>query len=530
VLKDSAILSSADANSNMTGGRAESFYGRAMARVAAELDLSDRAVTRAIILFVILGFIGLMAGGLTAGLVMVENQNRIDWVNHTYEVERHIDNVRLQVVRLESSRRGYLINPDPAFRNIFADAESQIATELSRLRVVTADNPAQQANIDRLSRQLTRLRVMLGSSMVARGLGQTAEAVQDFQTDGSVELARNAAATGLAMTDEENRLLARRMATQESTVSLFYAVLVASGVLLVFVAIASVLLIGRYVRALAASRDGLRALNENLEQAVAVRTRDLQRANEEIQRFAYIVSHDLRSPLVNVLGFTAELEEAGKVIASLIEKVTVEAPHLLTPEVRRAISEDAPEAIGFIRTSTHKMDRLINAILKLSREGRRTISPEPLDMDRLVHGVADNFRHRLDEVGAELTVEGPLPTVVNDRMAVEQILSNLIENAVKYLKPGRPGRIRVRARFQGDRIVFEVEDNGRGIDPKDHERVFDLFRRAGKQDQPGEGIGLAHVRALAYRLGGTVTCDSALDAGAVFRLSLPMTFVPEASR
>ena len=73
-------------------------------------------------------------------------------------------------------------------------------------------------------------------------------------------------------------------------------------------------------------------------------------------------------------------------------------------------------------------------------------------------------------------------------------------------------------------MIYEVADNGRGIDPKDHDRVFDLFRRSGPQDQPGEGIGLAHVRALAYRLGGVVDCESALDQGAVFRLSLPVLY------
>ena len=104
---------------------------------------------------------------------------------------------------------------------------------------------------------------------------------------------------------------------------------------------------------------------------------------------------------------------------------------------------------------------------------------------------------------------------------MEQLLSNLTENAVKYLSPDRPGDIRLRGRAAGTRAVFEVADNGRGIDPRDHERVFELFRRSGQQDQPGEGIGLAHVRALVYRLGGTITVDSELGRGSTFRVDLP---------
>jgi signal transduction histidine kinase len=199
----------------------------------------------------------------------------------------------------------------------------------------------------------------------------------------------------------------------------------------------------------------------------------------------------------------------------------------LSPTTCQAIRVDLPEAIGFIRSSTQKMDRLINAILRLSREGRRVIAPEKLDMKRLVGGVADGIRHQATARAATVEIETPLPDIVSDRVAVEQIFSNLVENAVKYLAPGRPGLITVRGRTEGDHVIYEVQDNGRGIDPKDHDRVFDLFRRSGAQDQPGEGIGLAHVRALAYRLGGLITCQSTLDQGATFTLSLPKVLTLE---
>ena len=101
-----------------------------------------------------------------------------------------------------------------------------------------------------------------------------------------------------------------------------------------------------------------------------------------------------------------------------------------------------------------------------------------------------------------------MPTLVSDRVAVEQILSNLVENAVKYLSPDRAGRIVVARAHRGPRRIIEVADNGRGIAATTMQRVFDLFRRSGTQDQPGEGIGLAHVRALAYRLGGTIDLAS----------------------
>lgn len=257
-----------------------------------------------------------------------------------------------------------------------------------------------------------------------------------------------------------------------------------------------------------------------LASILAERVAELDQANEEIQRFAYIVSHDLRAPLVNVMGFTSELEGAQSEIERFYRKVRQADPSLIDAETRAAIESDLPEAIGFIRSSTVKMDKLIGAILKLSREGRRVLAPEPIDMVQLLEAQRGSVAHQLHERGAELLIE-PLPNVTSDRLAIEQIFGNLIDNAVKYLHPTRAGRIMVRGRDLGASVLFEIEDNGRGIDSKDFERIFDLFRRSGTQDQQGEGIGLAHVRALVRRLGGTISVSSRLGEGSTFTVALP---------
>jgi PAS domain S-box-containing protein len=257
-----------------------------------------------------------------------------------------------------------------------------------------------------------------------------------------------------------------------------------------------------------------------LASILAERVTELDAANEEIQRFAYIVSHDLRAPLVNVMGFTSELEGAQAEIERFYRNVRQADSNLISPETRAAIESDLPEAIGFIRSSTVKMDKLIRAILKLSREGRRVLAPEPIDMAQLLEAQRHSVAHQLHERSAVLLIE-PLPDLTSDRLAIEQIFGNLIDNAVKYLHPSRPGRIAVRGRHLGANVIYEIEDNGRGIDPKDFERIFDLFRRSGVQDQQGEGIGLAHVRALVRRLGGTISVSSRLGEGSIFTVVLP---------
>lgn len=268
------------------------------------------------------------------------------------------------------------------------------------------------------------------------------------------------------------------------------------------------------------ARTRLAELNVDLERAVQARTAELTAANDEIQRFAYIVSHDLRSPLVNVMGFTSELEAVRADVEAFIAEVAGKAPQIRTDAVRSAIETDLPEALGFIRASTQKMDRLINAILKLSREGRRVLAAEHVDMQALVETLRESHAHQLAEREVDIVV-GALPPVRSDRLALEQIFGNIVENAVKYLVPARPGRVSITAVDAGPLVRYAVADNGRGIDPGDFERIFDLFRRAGRQDVAGEGIGLAHTRALVRRLGGTIEVASTPGEGSTFTITLP---------
>ena len=268
----------------------------------------------------------------------------------------------------------------------------------------------------------------------------------------------------------------------------------------------------RLVRREEVARATLRASNIRLEQRVAERTADLLESNREIQRLAHIVSHDLRAPLVNIMGFTAELQGlAGEVLH----------PPAPLSEARKAqVGTEFEEAFGFIQSSIDKMDRLIKAILALSRQGQRVLRPEPLDMDALMRSVADGVAHRVGEVGASISL-GPMPAITADRIAVEQVFANLVDNAVKYLRDDVAGRIVIAATADSTSATYTVTDNGRGIRPDDRERVFDLFRRAGKQDRPGEGIGLANVRSLIRRLQGTISLDSAPGSGSVFTVTLP---------
>jgi signal transduction histidine kinase len=509
--------------------------GGLLISLAKTLVTVDATRRRAIgqILLLAAGFLVLVA--ISVASVILVNRARDDnrWVVHTVEVENQINTVLLEIRRAESAVRGYLLTSEPRFLVEHQDALTKIAPDIDRLVSLIGDNPVQLEAVKQL-RPAVEVRLAefrRAVEFVTRG--DTAGGIAMLRETGagnSMQAIREATA---AMQAEEDRLFAQRTAKADRTQVLASSVTIAGSSCVIALAALSIFLVRRSARARDAAEAQLRDNNLNLESTVQERTADLREANEEIQRFAYIVSHDLRSPLVNIMGFTSELEELRGDIFKRIATLSRGASAPLVPDnasddaepalegTDKQLSQDFTEAIGFIKSSIGKMDRLITAILNLTREGRREFQPVPIDTSELIQGIVSTMAHQASEAEAKIRIE-PLPKIVSDRLALEQIFSNLIDNALKYLKPGVPGDIVVRGRTRLGFAIFEIADNGRGIDPKDHQRIFDLFRRAGTQDRPGQGIGLAHVRALVRRLGGTMSVASELHNGSTFTITLPL--------
>ena len=246
---------------------------------------------------------------------------------------------------------------------------------------------------------------------------------------------------------------------------------------------------------------------------------DLRRANEEVKQFAYIVSHDLRAPLISLRGFSGELRSSCATMKSHLAQILPLLNEEQQREVSAVVHQEVPEALGFIDASVERMDSFINAVLALSRLGRRELSFERVELREVVQDALKALAHQIEERRVEVTV-GSLPEVVADRTAMEQILGNILTNAVNYLEPGRAGQIEVGGeRRDGETSLF-VRDNGRGIAEADMPKVFAPFRRAGRQDVKGEGMGLAYAQALAQRHGGHIRCESELGVGTTFTLVL----------
>jgi signal transduction histidine kinase len=301
-----------------------------------------------------------------------------------------------------------------------------------------------------------------------------------------------------------------------------YSTVVTGGAIGFTATIAVVLTFVRYVQ----ERYLVRPQLQELEQAARLLERkniDLERANREMRDFAYIVAHDLRAPLVNLNGFVNEAEFA---FYELQSALTAAAPHLdesTRTKAMRAAERDMPEALAYLQTNAAQMRSLIDQVLKIARVGKQELQIQSVDLYTTVKKIATTMNHQLDERGVELHL-GQLPTIQADSNLLEQVLNNLLDNAIKYLVPDRPARIDVYAEVLPGEAIIHVRDNGRGIEEADYAKVFQLFRRARNVDDvPGDGFGLPYIQSMIQRQGGRIWFESVPGKGTTFSFSLPQS-------
>jgi signal transduction histidine kinase len=259
--------------------------------------------------------------------------------------------------------------------------------------------------------------------------------------------------------------------------------------------------------------------NARLVNALRQRSADLEARNEELTGFTYVASHNLRAPLVNIQGFASELRHVLETIEPVVRPVLAHLDEKQQQIVSDAVQHDIPEALDFIDSSVASMTRFNKGLLELSWLSRRKLVFEPVDMESLFHEILQGMADQITGREVEVTV-GPLPTVIVDRAAMRLIAENLLDNAVRYLVPGRPGKVEVTAESSSHETMFHVHDNGCGIAEEDIGKVFTPFRRAGSPEVPGEGLGLAYVQAMVRRLSGRIWCESQLDVGTTFTFTI----------
>jgi signal transduction histidine kinase len=250
---------------------------------------------------------------------------------------------------------------------------------------------------------------------------------------------------------------------------------------------------------------------------------ELQRKNTEVETFVYIVSHDLRAPLVNLQGFVREVEESCERLRQLAAAAPHTPDHLPSAhsqEILKILDGDVAGALRFIGASATKFDRLIKALLNLSRQGRQTYKWTLIDANELVAQTLATMQQQLTESGASISVN-TLPQVFADEDSLCQVFSNLISNAIKYRCPDRSLHIDIGGAEESEFVHFWVKDNGLGLPESSKARIFQAFQRFHPQYADGDGMGLVLVQRIAERHGGKVWVESQEGLGSTFHISLP---------
>jgi len=246
------------------------------------------------------------------------------------------------------------------------------------------------------------------------------------------------------------------------------------------------------------AHEAIKTLNEDLEKRVIARTEELQYANKELEAFSYSVSHDLRSPIRAIDGFTKKLFE----------------------DYNTVLDDEGNRLLGIVLKSTKNMGQLIDDLLAFSRLGRKTIETTTINMEELVKEVSNELHDANKDRKLRITIKH-LPQVIGDRALVRQAMVNLLANSIKYTKTRETAIIEIGNLTKDHQEIFYVKDNGVGFDMKYVHKIFDVFQRLhSAKEFEGTGIGLAIVQRIIHRHGGKIWAEAEVNKGATFYFSL----------
>jgi len=241
--------------------------------------------------------------------------------------------------------------------------------------------------------------------------------------------------------------------------------------------------------------------------------------NAELKSIVHIASYDLRTPLVNVSGFGDKLADDFKELQKLLRDVVFDEGK--AEKANTLINDSIPESLRFINAGTGKMHMLLEGMLQVSQIGSAEINIGRLDMNKIVSHVIENAQLKATLYGATITTD-EISDCFGDIAMINQLFSNLIENALRYLDKKRKGKIHISGRTEGHVSIYCVEDNGIGIAPEHQDKIFEIFHRLEPEDSAGgEGLGLTIVTRILDRNDGTIRVESESGKGSRFFVSLP---------
>jgi len=232
--------------------------------------------------------------------------------------------------------------------------------------------------------------------------------------------------------------------------------------------------------------------------------------NKELENYLYIASHDLRSPLVNIQGFSVRLQKIVKALETDLEEIELD-------KKEKIFKQDLPKTLEFIFTSVKKMDKLIKGLLQISRTGRVKMNIQKIDMDELIGVVLNIHNFEIENIKAEINVE-KLDNCYGDSDLLNQLFSNLMSNTLKYRKAGETLKVNISSEKHYNQVKYIVTDNGIGIEERHLEKIWNVFFQV--QQTSGDGLGLSMVKRIVDKHKGNVHVDSVPEQGSSFIITL----------
>ncbi len=439
---------------------------------------------------------------LLAYILYLKNQELIrssQWVMHTYDVIAHLNGIYGSLQDMNTAQRGYLMTGKESFLGPYRVGLEKLSKEMPELFDLTRDNAAQQKNAIALKETADRMQALLQEQIDRRRAGNGYAIAEMEENKRRMDDLRVVYSEMLGI--EKNLLYRRSAKEQQSQQNYVTTIFLSAGLSIVGLLLANGVILFMTLRRQTAEAD-------------------LIRANKEMEGFTYIASHDLRSPLVNLKGFSSEMRYGIDELKGILERTLANASEEDQARIRQILDEDIGEALKYIHASVEKMDRLTNAILELSRIGRRPLKLEPVNPNAIVRHCLGTLHHQITTKGIEVRTH-PLPAVIADQLSLEQVFGNVLDNAIKYLDPSRPGRIEIGGYRNYRETTYWVRDNGRGISEGDMQKIFEIYRRGGNNERiPGEGLGMAYVRSTLRRLSGAIWCESKPGQGTTFYFTI----------
>jgi signal transduction histidine kinase len=427
-------------------------------------------------------------------------QSSLEWFLHTKQVQEEIDSVLLSVDRMDIKLRSYSNDYDERHIEEFEEARRASRQQISALRRLTADNPVQQKNVASIE-----ILVKAKIELLAEALRERKNETIHPEPNPSLgkRLAVNEQIWGMAraMNREEGRLLAIRQAAFDSIRNQVFTLLLFGLIIIFGLLYWAFRTIMQFAERQDRAEHRLMELNTTLEQQVEERVRELNRTNfrllrvnHDLARFAHVASHDLQEPLRTVSTFTS----------------------LFARHFEGLMDEEAKDYMAYIVSGSRRMSELITDLHKFTQLGER-LRLEHIHLREIIDATLDAHKGLIDDSGARIEVYDPFPVVLVDRVKITTVVSNLLQNAIKFAKDGERPEIHIYMNPQCDTPCLAIQDHGIGFNPIYQDKIFEIFQRLHAGDTyKGTGLGLAISRRIVDLHGGKIWVNSQEGEGATF--------------